>query len=171
MGIHNILYLDVIGGSIVTFEPQSVSSGFKHLSKRILPMKFSRFASFLLTVLAVCTFFFAPVAMAQDMPAVVKPEGICTRDYNQCANPSICSCPDGYKYNASVGYCLIENIDNATSSGFDVRSVKSSCSIQAQALPTTCTKDVNPLGYPSKCICPGSSVYNQLFAHCVIPLS
>ncbi len=132
-------------------------------------MKFSRFVSFILTVLTVCTFFFAPVAMAQNMPAVVQPD-VCTRDYNPCANPSICGCPDGYEYNASVGYCLIEDINDATTRGFDVRSVKSSCSIQAQALPTACTKDANPLGYPSKCLCPGETQYNELFGQCVIPL-
>ncbi len=133
-------------------------------------MKFSRFVSFVLTVLTIWTLFFAPVAMAQNMPAVVTPEGFCTRDYNPCANPSVCSCPDGYQYNASVGYCLIENINNATSPGLDVRSVKSSCSIQAQPLPTACTRDINPVGYPSMCACPGSTEYNQLFGQCVIPL-
>jgi len=134
-------------------------------------MKFSRFISFFLTVLAACTFFFAPVAMAQgDMPAVVQPDGICTADYNPCGNSSICTCPDGYEYNASVGYCLIDNISDATSRGFDAISVKSSCSIQALPLPIDCTKDRNQLNYPSMCRCPGKSEYNQLFGQCVIPL-
>ncbi|MEO1373492.1 MAG: hypothetical protein AAFW70_04020 [Cyanobacteria bacterium J06635_10] len=108
--------------------------------------------------------------MADEMPAVVAPQGVCTRDINQCGNASICSCPDGYEYNASVGYCLIDDIYNATSRGFDNLGVKSSCSIQAQALPTLCTRDINELGYPSLCACPGDSEYNQLFAQCVIPL-
>lgn len=114
----------------------------------------------------------SPAAMAQnDMPAVIAPESICTMDYNPCANASMCICPDGYEYDASVGYCLIERIDDATSRGFDERSVKSSCSIQASALPIPCTRDRNPLGYPSMCQCPGQSEYNELFGQCVLPLA
>ncbi|EGJ28544.1 hypothetical protein LYNGBM3L_71650 [Moorena producens 3L] len=113
----------------------------------------------------------SPAAMAQgDMPAVLSADGICTRDYNPCGNASICVCPDGYEYDSSVGLCLIEDINNATSRGLDSISVKSSCSIQVQPLPATCTRDTNALGYPSKCLCPGISEYNQLFGQCVIPL-
>jgi len=113
----------------------------------------------------------SPAAMAQDMPAVILPDGPCTLDYNPCGNGSICGCPDGYEYDASVGYCLIDDINDATSRGFDDRSLKSSCSINARLLPTPCTRDQNQLGYPSMCKCPGYSEYNELFGQCVIPLS
>jgi hypothetical protein len=111
----------------------------------------------------------SPAAMAQDdMPAVKVPESICTMDYNQCGNASICSCPDGYEYDASVGLCSIEDINDATSRGLDNISVKSSCSINALALYLPCTKDSNQLGYPSICKCPPPSEYNELFGQCVI---
>lgn len=114
----------------------------------------------------------SPAAMAQnDMPAVIAPESICTRDYNPCGNASICACPDGYEYNASVGLCSIEDINDATSRGLDNISVKSSCSINALVLPVPCTRDINPLGYPSRCQCPGESEYNELFGQCVLPLA
>ncbi|MDJ0702381.1 MAG: hypothetical protein QNJ46_03795 [Leptolyngbyaceae cyanobacterium MO_188.B28] len=128
----------------------------------------------------ICTFLMAvqlflmasPTAMAQeDVPAVKIPEDICTLDLNPCGNSSICNCPDGYGYDANVGFCLIDDIDQATSRGFDDRSVKSSCSFQAQPLPTICTKDINPLGYPSSCACPGNSEYNELFGQCVLQLA
>ena len=128
-------------------------------------MKFNRFVSFLLTILAICTFFFSPVAMAQDLPAVVTPDGACTRDYNPCGNPSACMCPDEYEYDSTVGYCLIDDIDDATTRGPAVRSI---CSIQAEFLPTTCTRDINPVGYPSKCLCPGTTYYNDLIGQCVV---
>ncbi|MGK7905348.1 MAG: hypothetical protein AB4352_28880 [Hormoscilla sp.] len=108
----------------------------------------------------------SPAAMAQDMPAVIAPEGICTMDINQCGNSGSCTCPDGYEYNSIVGYCLIDDIDDATSRGSG-SGVKSSCSIQAEVLPTTCTRDVNQVGYPSKCLCPGSTHYDQRFGQCV----
>ncbi|NEO92416.1 MAG: hypothetical protein F6K56_20150 [Moorea sp. SIO3G5] len=65
----------------------------------------------------------SPAAIAQEMPAVISPDGICTRDYNPCGNSSICACPDGYEYDANVGYCLIDDIYQATSRGFDAISV------------------------------------------------
>ncbi len=111
----------------------------------------------------------SPAAMAQEMPAVIAPDSICTQDYNRCGNSSICVCPDGYEYDASVALCLIEDIDEATSRGLDDRSVKSSCSIQVIPLGP-CTKDRNKLGYPSMCRCPAISEYNQLFGQCVLPL-
>ncbi|NEO35362.1 MAG: hypothetical protein F6J90_03190 [Moorea sp. SIOASIH] len=112
----------------------------------------------------------SPAAIAQEMPAVIAPDSICTQDYNPCGNSSICACPDGYEYDANVGYCLIDDIYQATSRGFDAISVKSSCSIQAIPLGP-CTKDINPLGYPSACLCPAISEYNQLFGQCVLPLA
>lgn len=115
----------------------------------------------------------SPTAMAQEMPAVMPPEGPCTLDINPCGNPSMCACPDGYEYNASVKLCSIENISQATDPGLEPRFVESSCSIQAFLLPIpiACTRDINPLGYPSHCACPSGTRYNELFAHCVIPLS
>ena len=107
----------------------------------------------------------SPAAIAQGGQAVVSPSGICTKDVNTCGNPSSCSCPDGYDYDSTVGYCLIDDIDDATSRGVPVRSI---CSIQAQLLPTACTDDKNQLGYPSKCLCPGTTYYNQLMGQCVV---
>ena len=106
-------------------------------------------------------------AMADNLPAVLEPTGICTFDINECNNPSRCSCPDEYEYNSSVGKCTIEDINQATSRGFDNRSVASSCSINALSL-VPCTKDQNPLGYPSSCLCPPGTEYNGLFGQCVI---
>jgi len=107
----------------------------------------------------------SPVAMAQEMPAVVTPSGICTKDINVCSNASRCSCPGEYEYDSTVGYCLIDDMDDATSRGAPVRSI---CSIQAQLLPTTCTDEENNLGYPIKCLCPGTTYYNQLMGQCVV---
>ena len=104
------------------------------------------------------------ILLAQDSPAVVTPSGICTRDLNQCGNAGSCSCPDGYDYSPIVGYCVIEDIDDATSRGDFVRSV---CSINAFVIPTTCTDEENQLGYPVKCLCPGSTYYDQRFGQCV----
>ena len=107
----------------------------------------------------------SPAAMAQELPAVLFPAGICTLDINVCGNSGNCSCPDEYEYSSTVGYCLIDDIDDATSRGAGVRS---SCSIQAQLLPTTCTDEENQLGYPIKCLCPGSTHYDQRFGQCVV---
>lgn len=31
--------------------------------------------------------------------------GVCTRDINQCGNPSTCQCEEGFSYNAVTGMC------------------------------------------------------------------
>ena len=109
----------------------------------------------------------SPAAMARDLPAVVTPPGACTMDINVCGNASICSCPNEYEYDSTVGYCLIDDIDDATSRGAPVKNI---CSIQAELLPTTCTRDINNVGYPSKCLCPGKTYYNPLMGQCVVSL-
>lgn len=38
---------------------------------------------------------------------VLPPGDTCTRDINECGNPSQCSCPDGYEYNAAINKCLL----------------------------------------------------------------
>ena len=106
-----------------------------------------------------------PAAMAQGTPAVVTPSGFCTKDINACSNSGNCACPDEYSYDSTLGYCLIDDIDDASSKGAPVRSI---CSIQAQLLPTTCTYEENQLGYPVKCLCPGTTAYNQLIGQCVV---
>ncbi|WP_163834177.1 hypothetical protein [Spartinivicinus ruber] len=106
-------------------------------------------------------------AIAQEnVPAVVKPQGICTMDYNQCGNSSICGCPDGYQYNAAIGYCIISETDNASMAGVDKRGIKSSCSIKASSV-AACTRDINRFGNPSVCNCPGTTEYNEVLGHCI----
>ena len=105
-----------------------------------------------------------PAAMAQGTPAAVTPSGICTKDINTCSNAGHCACPGEYEYDPILGYCLIDDIDDATSRGAPVRSI---CSIQAE-LFTTCTDEENHLGYPVKCLCPGTTAYNQLIGQCVV---
>ena len=109
--------------------------------------------------------FLSPAAMAQDVPAVLVPDGICTLDINLCGNSGNCTCPNDYEYDSTVGYCLIDDIDDATSRGAEV---KSPCSIEAEFIPTTCTDSENQLGHPEKCLCPGSTYYNQLTGQCVV---
>ncbi|MBP0017041.1 MAG: hypothetical protein J7647_05710 [Cyanobacteria bacterium SBLK] len=115
-------------------------------------------------VMSVQFFLMSPAAMAGEVPAVITPPGACFLDINQCGNSSSCTCPDEYEYSPIVGYCLIEDIDDATERG---NAVKSICSMQAAFIPTTCTDDLNSVGYPSKCLCPGSTHYDQRFGQCV----
>ena len=107
----------------------------------------------------------SPAAMAQELPAVVAPSGACTLDINTCGNSSVCTCPDEYEYDSTVGYCLIDDIDDATSRGVPARSI---CSIQAELLPPDACVGENQLGYPIKCLCPGTTYYNQLMGQCVV---
>ncbi|MCX4030088.1 hypothetical protein H0A36_01525 [Endozoicomonas sp. SM1973] len=107
-----------------------------------------------------------PATAQENVAAVVKPNGICTMDYNQCGNSSICSCPDGYKYDAAVGYCIITDKESATVAGVDKRGIRSACSIKASSV-AACTRDINRFGNPSVCNCPGSTEYNEVLGHCV----
>lgn len=104
-----------------------------------------------------------------DKAAVKRPSGICTMDINPCGNSSICTCDEGYRYDAKVGYCIIDNLSEATHKGFDKRSIKSSCSIQVPP-NRACTRDLNPVGYPSYCDCSGIGEYDQRLGQCVLAL-
>jgi hypothetical protein len=39
---------------------------------------------------------------------VIPPSGMCTLDINPCGHPSMCQCPEGSRYNATVGQCIKE---------------------------------------------------------------
>ncbi|MDE1464679.1 hypothetical protein [Spartinivicinus poritis] len=108
-----------------------------------------------------------PATAQENIAAVVKPKGICTLDYNQCGNSSICTCPDGYNYEAAIGYCIISDTNNATVAGIDKRAVRSACSIMTSSVGAACTRDINRFGNPSVCNCPGSTEYNEVLGHCV----
>lgn len=110
-------------------------------------------------------FLMVPSAAAEfNMPAVINPAGICTMDINQCGNASICSCPEGYQYNSTIGYCLISEIQDATGPG---ATVTSSCSIQV--LPNAiCTLDINNAGHSSFCSCPEGTEYNSTVGQCIL---
>jgi hypothetical protein len=103
----------------------------------------------------------------EDLAAVISPTGICTMDYNQCGQASICSCPEGYEYDSKVGYCLIKNVRQAAYAGVDHRGVASSCSIQVPA-GRACTRDINPAGYASSCDCSGIGDYDARLGQCVL---
>lgn len=124
-----------------------------------------------LTLLLTCLFAFTThAANDRDVPAVLKSNGICTMDFNSCGNASICSCEEGYVYDANVGYCVIENVNDANYPGFDKRSIKSSCSIQVPP-QSICTRDINSIGYPSLCDCRGVGEYDERLGQCVLSLN
>lgn len=106
-------------------------------------------------------------AMADsDIPAVIKPDNICTMDINSCGNSSICACPDGYDYNSSVGACLIDDVFEATSPGD--QNIESKCALKPQSF---CTRDMNPAGNPSICGCPDGTDYNDVLGKCLKPVN
>lgn len=37
---------------------------------------------------------------------VMPPTGVCTKDINQCGQPSVCECPKGSHYSPALGACL-----------------------------------------------------------------
>ncbi|NEP49648.1 MAG: hypothetical protein F6K65_12885 [Moorea sp. SIO3C2] len=107
----------------------------------------------------------ATPAIAQPIgPCVVSPQSICTRDLNPCGNPSQCLCPPAYSYDASVGSCMIDDINMADGPG---KPVEGKCSIPPQGI---CTADINVCGQSSICKCPGGTEYSALIGSCVIPL-
>jgi len=125
---------------------------------------FKLFCAFLLV--AQLFFISSPAAIAQPVGpcAIDSSEFICTRDINPCGNPSICMCPEGYSYNASVGACLVEDLYLADGPG---APVESKCAFPPQGI---CTQDINVCGQASICQCPEGTQYSPVIGECIIDL-
>lgn len=141
----------------------------KFINKGI-EFKFLKALKFLCALLVAAQLFLisSPAALAQTIgPCVADRADIaipCTRDLNPCGNPSVCSCPDGYTYNQSVGECLIEDISLADGPG---KPVENKCVFPPKSV---CTQDINVCGNPSICACPQGKEYNNVIGSCVIQL-
>ena len=114
-----------------------------------------------LTLVGVLNIGFSQTAVAEDMACTIAPNGICTMDINACGNASICTCPNGYHYNAAIGQCVIEDIASATKTS---EAVEGSC---VATQPAPCTRDINPCGYPSHCQCSEGTSYNPAVGKCL----
>ncbi len=136
--------------------------------KRVINFKMSRIFKLFCAFLLVVQLFFmsSPAAIAQPIgPCVADTSTVpCTRDINPCGNPSQCLCPPEYSYDASVGACLVDNIDLADGPG---KPVESKCTFPSKG---PCTLDINVCGHSSICSCPEGTQYSPLIGSCVIPL-
>ena len=106
-------------------------------------------------------------AIAQTIgPCVVEAGSICTRDINECGNPSICECLDGYSYNAAINKCLIESISLADGSGIPVEASK--CALEPDSI---CTLDINACAHSSICACPDGTTYSPVVGLCLTDIN
>ena len=106
------------------------------------------------------------VSMADLKPICsVTPPGSCTRDLNECGNPSVCQCPVAYTYNPATGQCDYA-FKKLQTSGAE-KCKKPDCSIDPKSV---CTLDRNECGNPSFCVCPKGYEYNPATKKCDIDL-
>lgn len=88
----------------------------------------------------------------------------CTRDKNECGNPSNCLCPALYTYNPATGNCDLKFRERPQEG--DIEILAPECSLDP---PGACTKDINICGNPSYCECPTRPVpykYNPATRKC-----
>ncbi len=107
-----------------------------------------------------------------DILECVVAGNICTRDINDCGNPSSCTCPDNYHYNGALGECLYD-LGTADSDGtstetaaFDGESIPQ-CALPPEGM---CTRDINQCGNPSHCDCPAGYAYSPAAGECLLEL-
>lgn len=110
------------------------------------------------------------------VPCSLAPTGACTRDLNQCGNPSVCQCPAGYTYDPVIGQCLHDVARTDTASSHHPTDRKAAmaltqelvyahaCVLEPQGI---CTRDRNQCGNPSICQCPHGYTYNPVVGACV----
>lgn len=116
-----------------------------------------------ITVCTLVGFFFALALQAEEKNCVVSPVGSCTRDINECGNPSRCECLTPYVYNSAVGKCVLK--EEAAEFGEGYTDVPVSKCVEE---PISCTRDINYCGNPGRCSC--SSVgfeWNGVVGKCV----
>lgn len=89
-------------------------------------------------------------------------DAICTLDFNECGFGSVCSCGDGYDYNAALGKCVlrIQGLSSAT----PTRVSPTACVRPGTDL---CTRDINVCGQPSTCSCDEGFIWNSVVGACV----
>jgi len=111
----------------------------------------------------------------------IKPQGICTRDVNQCGNASACQCPLGYIYNAVTGTCdwsfeyhrypviwfgETPELPSEPSDSTTILSPACERDVACVSQPIKCTSDTNDCGYPSRCKCEAGYFYNPATGMC-----
>jgi len=116
----------------------------------------------ILTLVSALNIGLSQTAVAEEMACSIAPNGPCTMDINVCGNASICTCPNGYSYNAAIAQCVIEDIAEATSAS--TIAIEGSC-VGTQPVP--CTRDINRCGHPSRCMCPEGLTYNPVVGKCL----
>ncbi len=112
---------------------------------------------------------------AADVLECVIPGDICTRDINECGNPSSCTCPDGYEYNAAIGECLFMlGAEAGSDAAADEQPLTASgnesiehCVVEPEGI---CTRDINECGNPSSCSCPSGYEYNAAAGQCLLQI-
>lgn len=102
-----------------------------------------------------------------NQACLVRPVGACTMDLNPCGNSSVCSCPEGYDYNASAGLCIVNNRGLADRLSGPEASLSGSC-ISGPA--GYCTRDINACGNPGFCQCQPGQTYNAQAGVCLTVL-
>lgn len=104
------------------------------------------------------------------MQCVVEPD-ICTRDINECGNPSSCTCPDGFYYSPAMGECLydLDGADAAAAAADEAAGDDDAeqCVLEPDGI---CTRDINECGNPSSCTCPEGYAYNASAYKCLLIL-
>ena len=89
-------------------------------------------------------------------------DAVCTRESSECGYGGVCSCPDGYGYNASVGRCGLEL--GGVSRAVEARLSDDKC---VKAASSICTRDINICGQPSQCSCDEGFAWNNIAGKCL----
>jgi len=117
--------------------------------------------------------------------AAAIPVGVarCSRDVNDCGHPSICQCPNGYRYDARLGPragCLLENLEaqegEAVMSGTaaaimaetELRNLPLDGSVCIKHVKNApCSTDLNMCSHSSSCMCPDGYEYDARVSLCL----
>ena len=116
---------------------------------------------------------------AAAIPAGV---GKCSRDINDCGHPSLCQCPDGYRYDARLGPlagCLL-NLEaqegEAVMAGSaaailaetELRTIREDGAVCIKPVKDApCSADLNMCGHSSSCVCPEGYEYDARVSLCL----
>jgi len=109
----------------------------------------------------------------------IAPSGACTYDLNPCGHSGFCQCPGGYRYDARIYRCVLDDVEGVDAKAAGTTETARGDDGAHQQIPVDnkcvrrmdpgpCTMDVNACGNPSSCACPKGFEYDAMIGLCLV---